>query len=255
MEGQIQAAPGGRLRILNRDMIKYIAMFTMLLNHIAHMFLLRGTPLYEVLEDIGFFTAPVMCYFLVEGYGYTRSKVRYGIRLFLFAALSQIPFWLAFAQGGLNMIFTLFCCFLILVVMEKVENRILRAALTVALMLATVYGDWGIIAPLFTIFFYNGRGDRKKTAQGFWVCFWLFSMLNVQSYMNGAPGNGTAYAVFHGLLSGMGILAAGAVILFFYNGKRMEKGKNFSKWFFYLFYPGHLLVLYLIKTGMGRMWE
>lgn len=236
------------MRILNRDFIKYFAMFTMLLNHIAHVFLLKGTPRYELLEDIGFFTAPVMCYFLVEGYKHTHSKVGYGLRLFLFTLVSQIPFQLAFAQRGLNMIFTLLCCFLILVTMEKVDNRILKAAIVTVLMLATVNGDWGIIAPLFTIFFYHGWGDRRMTAHGFFVCFLLFSMLNVQNYMNGEPGNWTAYAVFHGLLSGLGILAAGIVILFFYNGKRMEKGKNFSKWFFYLFYPGHLLVLYFIKS-------
>ncbi len=50
----------------NRDVIKYIAMVTMLLNHIAHVFLTRGTVLHEVFEDVGYFTAPVMCYFLVE---------------------------------------------------------------------------------------------------------------------------------------------------------------------------------------------
>lgn len=53
MEEQRQTADE-RLRILNRDVIKYAAMFAMLLNHIAHIFLTRGTPLYEVLEDIGF---------------------------------------------------------------------------------------------------------------------------------------------------------------------------------------------------------
>ena len=55
-------------RPLNRDIIKYIAMVTMLLNHIANVFLPHGTILYEILVDIGYFTAPTMCYFLVEGY-------------------------------------------------------------------------------------------------------------------------------------------------------------------------------------------
>lgn len=250
MEVQVQMVSDEKLRVWNRDMIKYIAMMTMLLNHIAHIFLTRGTVLYEVLEDVGFFTAPVMCFFLVEGYTHTKSKRRYGFRLLLFAVISQIPFQLAFAQEGLNMIYTLFCCFLILVTIEKVESLLLETALAVLLMLATVYGDWGIIAPLFTIFFCKGQGDRKKTARGFFVCYLLFAMLNVQNYMDGEPGNWTSYAVFHGLLSGIGILAAGGTILFLYNGKRMERGKNFSKWFFYLFYPAHLLILYLIKTGM-----
>lgn len=250
MEGQIQAAYDSRLRIWNRDVIKYIAMLTMLLNHIAHIFLTRGTPLYEVLEDIGFFTAPVMCYFLVEGYEHTRSKVKYGFRLALFAAISQIPFHLAFGYQSLNMIFTLFCCFLLLIVMERVDSTPLRIGLGMPLIIATVYADWGLVAPLFTIFFYNGRGDRKQIAKGFAICYVIFAVLNVQNYMNGEPGNWTAYAVFHALLSGFGILAAGIVILFFYNGKRAERGKNFSKWFFYLFYPGHLLVLYMIKSGI-----
>ncbi len=249
MEGRTQTADG-KLRVCNRDVIKYVAMLAMLLNHIAHIFLTRGTLLYEILEDIGFFTAPVMCYFLVEGYGCTSSRVKYGCRLFLFAVLSQIPYQLAMDSAGLNMIFTLFCCFLILTVMERVGNPLLRAGLVMALALATVYADWALIAPIFTVCFYDGRGDRKKTALYFGLGYVLFAIMNVQNYRNGEPGNWTAYAVFHALLSGLGILAAGAVVLFFYNGRRIERGKNFSKWFFYLFYPVHLLALYGINVGM-----
>ena len=238
----------GKLRVLNRDIIKYIAMVTMLLNHIAHIFLTKGTPFCEILEDMGYFTAPVMCYFLVEGYGYTHSRFQYGFRLVLFAAISQIPFRLAFGYQSLNMIFTLLCCFLILAVMENVDSQLLRMGLVMLLAFATVCSDWGVVAPLFTIFFYNGRGDRKQIARGFGVCYVIFVILNVQNYMNGELGNWTVYAVFHAMLSGLGIIAAGIVVLFFYNGKRMEWGKNFSKWFFYLFYPMHLIVLYLVKT-------
>ena len=107
------------IRILNRDVIKYIAMFTMLLNHISHMFLAEGSMTAFVFEYAGYFTAPTMCYFLVEGYAYTRSKKRYGLRLLAFALLSQIPYRLAFGFGNLNMLYTLLCCFLILVVDRK----------------------------------------------------------------------------------------------------------------------------------------
>ena len=55
------------IRILNRDVIKYIAMFTMLLNHISHMFLAEGSMTAFVFEYAGYFTAPTMCYLLVEG--------------------------------------------------------------------------------------------------------------------------------------------------------------------------------------------
>lgn len=81
--------------------------------------------MWEIFVDIGYFTAITMCYFLVEGYGYTHSKEKYGNRLLIFAAISQIPFCLAFTKEGvisfvnMNMIFTLFLCFLILQAMEK----------------------------------------------------------------------------------------------------------------------------------------
>lgn len=239
-----------RLQVLNRDAIKYIAMLTMLLNHIAHVFLERGTPLYEILEDIGFFTAPVMCFFLVEGYIYTRSKRGYGLRLLLFAVLSQIPFQLAFGYSTLNMIYTLFCCFLILVVTEKVSNPLLCKGLLLLLILATVNGDWPVVAPILTILLANDWGDRGRMTRDFCLTYLLFSVLNVQSYMNGEPGNWTLYAVIHALLSGLGILAAAAATLVLYNGERAKHGRTFSKWFFYVFYPAHLIILYLIKIGL-----
>lgn len=242
-----------RLQVLNRDAIKYIAMFTMLLNHIAHIFLERGTPLYEIFEDIGFFTAPVMCFFLVEGYTYTRSKKEYGLRLLLFAVLSQIPFRLAFGYSTLNMIYTLLCCFLILVVMEKVSNPLLCKGLSLLLILATVNGDWPVVAPILTILLANDWGDRRMMARGFCLSYLLFIVLNVQSYMNGETGDWTLYAIIHSMLSGLGILAAAMATLVLYNGERAKRGRTFSKWFFYLFYPGHLLILYLIKVGLHNM--
>ena len=51
---------------LSRETIKYIAMFTMLLNHISVAFLTQGKLLSEVMMDIGYFTAVSMCFFLVE---------------------------------------------------------------------------------------------------------------------------------------------------------------------------------------------
>ena len=64
-------------RKLNRDAIKYIAVAAMTCNHFAHIFLQPDTLVYEVLVDIGYFTAVTMCYFLVEGYYYTHDKNKY----------------------------------------------------------------------------------------------------------------------------------------------------------------------------------
>ena len=103
---------------MNRDQIKFLAIITMTCNHIANIFLTPGTLLFEIMIDIGYFTAITMCYFLVEGYGYTHDKKKYGERLLLFGVISFIPFCLAFGMVQMNMLCTLFLCFLILKVME-----------------------------------------------------------------------------------------------------------------------------------------
>ena len=238
---------GINLKVLNRDVIKYIAMVTMFLNHLAAMFLIPGTVLHDVFEYVGYFTAPVMCYFLVEGYDYTRSKRRYGFRLFLCAILSQIPFQLALPFGNLNMLYTLFCCFLILVVIDRVANPISRNVLCLLLVLVTVIGDWPLLAPLYTIFFYCSKGNRKRTAVSFLAAYLLFVSFMMLDYMLGVSGAWTVRGIVHELLSGVAILAAGSAVLFFYNGERAKKGRNFSKWFFYIFYPAHLLILFFVK--------
>lgn len=241
------------MKTLNRDAIKYIAMFTMLLNHIAHVFLTRGTPVYELLEDIGYFTAPVMCFFLVEGYLHTRSKLKYGCRLFFFAILSQWPYLLAFHFSNLNMFFTLFCSFLILVVLERVDSYLLQNILFVLLILVTAISDWAIIAPLLTLLLAKNWEDKGRMWASYVGSALLFAALNVMDHLVIQPAGLSVWTVCRALFSGLGILAAGAAVLVLYNGQRAKRGQTFSKWFFYFFYPGHLFILYLVKISLHNI--
>ena len=46
------------------------------------------------------------------------------------------------------------------------------------------------------------------------------------------------------------ILVSAFVILYLYNGRRAARGRTFYKWFFYAFYPSHLLVLELLRLAV-----
>ncbi|WP_342980011.1 MULTISPECIES: TraX family protein [unclassified Ruminococcus] len=278
---------------MNRDQIKYVAMFTMLLNHIANIFLEPGTFLFEVMVDVGYFTAITMCYFLVEGYGYTRSKEKYGKRLLLFALISEIPFCLAFTEEGtisfvsMNMLFTLFLCFLILYAMEKIPSGTRRILCILGLVFASAYSDWALLAPIFTYWFAScglrdaqGKmlpaGSRNADPEShlagsknadlkshpadsqdpdrknfLWKVFGkamlFFGLLNLVENMGQTT---PVRAVVQSLGATAGILLSALCIIYLYNGKRSEKHRTFSKWFFYIFYPAHLLILGILRIAI-----
>ena len=234
---------------LNRDAIKAIAMATMLLNHIANALLSPQSPWFEPLVNIGYFTAVTMCYFLAEGYGYTHDRKAYALRLLGFALIAQIPYQLALGFFQLNMLFTLLVCFGIVHVWvswgaDKGPQKVL---VVLGLFFASLFMDWAILAPVFTLMFASWRygdapacGTRSVLARLFVGDALIFFFLNL-------PAEWTAQAMLQAAASSLGILAAGAVILLFYNGKRAEHGRTFWKWFFYLFYPAHLAVLAAMK--------
>ena len=231
---------------INRDAIKMLAMFTMLLNHIANALLPAGQPLTNLFLFIGYFTAVTMCYFLVEGYGYTRSKRNYAARLLVFALLSQLPYQLAFPDYGmagfvqLNMLFTLLLCFLVLLVQEKIQDRVLRGVCIVLLICASLFCDWALLAPVFTLLFAWAGGNRTRQKAAFGAAALLYG---------GMAGLGSGQ-VWEAVGCAVPILVSAFVILYLYNGRRAARGRTFYKWFFYAFYPAHLLVLGLLRLAV-----
>ena len=191
---------------MSRNAIKYLAMAAMFCNHFAYIFLKEGSTGQEVMVDIGYFTAITMCYFLVEGYHYTRSVKNYALRLLVFGILSQIPFMLALKQTNLNMMFSLLLC-------------------------------------LGVVWVANAYGDRKKVSLAYGKAAGLFFLLNVLSYRADC---GLESALIHSACACIGPAASGVVIQCMYN-KEDKTAHGWEKWFFYGFYPVHLLALFLIK--------
>ena len=231
---------------LNRDQIKYIAIFTMLLNHIANIFLTPETFACEALKDIGYFTAPVMCWFLVEGYRYTRSVKKYAKRLLIFAVLSQPPYYLAFARNGLvpwytlNMMFTLFLCLCLVSAEEKVADPERKNLIRVGIVVVSMICDWAVLAPLYTFLFYYAGRDPVWQKKAFFVASFVL-WVTVAAELPGANG------VMAGIGAMMAVLAAGVCIQVFYNGEKSQKYSLVKKYFFYVFYPAHLVILALLK--------
>lgn len=238
--------------IWNRDTIKYIAVFTMLLNHISQIFMKQGTFWAELFLDIGYFTAITMCYFLVEGYQYTSSKKKYACRLAGFAIISEIPFCLAFTKNGImefigfNMIFTLLICFFILLSIEKISNYSLRVLVVTGLIMLSGICDWAIYAPMFTLLFVWAKNSKKRLKIAYIISCVSFGLYKFAEESAIHAGKNLIFT----LGSMAGIALSGIVIICLYKGKRMEKGRTFSKWFFYIFYPLHLLILGIIRIAV-----
>ena len=114
---------------LDRTTLKYIAVIAMILDHIGVFLLSAYAPgaaaagiaavsgsgivlggmtaggvlsaLYVICRFLGRLTAPIMCFFLAEGFAKTSSRRRYVIRLLVFALISQVPYALAHHGGNL----------------------------------------------------------------------------------------------------------------------------------------------------------
>lgn len=231
-------------RTLGRDTIKYIAMFTMFLNHFNTAVLNHNASCSLLLEYIGYFTAVTMCYFLTEGYQYTHSKRNYALRLLIFAVISQIPYLMALEYMQFNMLFTLLLCMGLLWILENVQIPWQRALGVIGVIVFSLFFDWGVLAPVFTWMFSRNRGNRAGTIRAYVIAAAAFAYLNFSTYMLTETW---WKAGVMALCSCLGIVASGIVILGFYDGTKPQKKSPFSKWFFYVFYPAHLLVLGLIR--------
>ena len=235
---------------LNRDQIKYMAMFLMAVDHVTAIFMPEGSYLYEFLISIGYFTAITMCYFLVEGYEFTSSKRNYAKRLFFFAILSEIPFCLAMTNQGilsyveLNMMFTLFLCFIMIWLLDSLRNSVLKVCVVLLVCFFSIFCDWAVWAPMMTLLFIWSKKDKKKLMFSFSLITITYGILN---YLFLIRDYSLSYSIIVALISMSGMVLASLCILFFYNHKRSKKHRTFSKYFFYLFYPMHLFMLGILR--------
>ena len=223
----------------------------MLLDHIAFVFskifqnYSWGFALIFVFRTLGRITAPVMCWFLVQGFIHTSSKKKYALRLLIFSVLAQIPYALIRSDtrgfAGLNVIYTLLVSFLMLCVLETKLETFPKWVIIIALLALSMIGDWAIFAPLMVLFFYFFSEDRRRLL----IFYSLASAIVVITDI-------TVLIVRHYLwyqeLWQLGMFLFIPLVLL-YKGDPGSR-HPFHKWFFYIFYPAHLLMLWGLSKAI-----
>lgn len=226
---------------LTASLLKWIAIVCMLADHIAWFFLPVESPLAILMHTVGRITSPIMFFFVAEGYFHTRSVPRYALRLLTFALISW-PCFSLFSTGvpfslSFGVIWSLLLGLLALWGCQKQQSILLRILIVTGCCLLSIPGDWPIFAVLYIVAIGMNRNNRKM--QLFWYLI-ISSPLLLPAI----------WKIFGGDLSRLyefGLLLP-LPLLFLYNGKR--GGKPWMKWVFYIFYPAHMLLLYLIGTWL-----
>lgn len=249
--------------------LKMIAVISMLIDHTAATIIERmliggGTVSYGFVVDhwdavyyvylamrcIGRLAFPIYCFLIVEGFVHTRNVKKYAFRLFLFALISEVPFDLAvknsFWDFSYNNVFFTLCIGLIVIALVDAINKrisirkedqtlrylvlfgrcVLDAVIIFAGMLLAEYGlntDYGAGGVVTIVLLYLLRNNRA-------VAFSVAVII---------------LAVMCGAVELFAFLALVPVLL--YNGQRGRQ----SKYFFYAFYPAHLLILSIICMLLG----
>ena len=248
-----------KLKIIDRDMIKYIIVFFMFWGHIFAWLSIGDTPPDGLFADcpmwqrafieLSLMTPPVMFFFIADGFKYTRSRKKYAIRLLIFAVITQIPFYLLwyrlYGWWQTNVIFTLFFGLLALCAWEsslKLWQRIALVALCTGATLA-IKSEWMFfgVAVIFGLHVFR---EKPKARLIWYVSVW--TVYDLISFIPLLKDGLTAIEIGSTAVHVFDFLFAYFLMTVLYNGK---KGRHpvFSKWFFYIFYPTHILLAVILK--------
>ncbi len=216
---------------MDRSFLKNIALISMVIDHIGAIIVYPLTAnnellfwAYILMRIIGRLSFPIFAFLLAEGFKHTGNFKKYLSRILIFAAISEIPYNLAFGSSFFlpyrqNVLWTFALGLIMLYLLDKFRDRKgISVGVIVLCMIISNFFHLGLYGISLVLFMYIFRERRKlpvgipiviNAAQnGFIQIFSLFSLLFISRY----------------------------------NG---EKGRS-SSMFFYWFYPVHLIILCLI---------
>lgn len=223
---------------LTGNALKIIAILSMTLDHIGvHLF-----PDCQILRILGRLALPIFAYMIAEGCRHTRNPKKYLLTVLAVAALCQTVYFVAMGSLYQCILVTFSLSILLILSLDRAgRKRTFPAVLSALLIWALVffvclglpgilahtdfaidYGLWGVLLP---VFIFLGRNKQERL---------LLALVGL-----------VLLAIFFrnlGDIQWCSLLALPLLAL--YNGQR---GKWRMKYFFYVYYPLHLAVIYGIS--------
>ncbi|MGE6573768.1 TraX family protein [Paenibacillus xylanexedens] len=204
-------------------MMQWIAMITMLIDHIGAVFF----PHIIELRIIGRIAFPIYAFAVYIGYKHTRDVQKYIWRLFWIAIISQVPFMAAFNHYSLNVVWTLWSALLVLFVIDKLPSRLLGIPIVIGAgwFMEISQMDYGMYGLLLVLLFRYFQGPVLVVAHV--VLNALYLLLHNSSVQ--------MYSV---------LATAGIAIAQYYQAGFRMKG---PRWVWRYFYPAHLAIIAIIR--------
>lgn len=234
---------------LTRAQLKYLAILAMVVDHTAWGFVEFMSPLGQAMHLFGRLTLPIMCFFVAEGIKHTSNIKKYILRMAIFAAIAVVPFYLFFHEEydyRQNIIFDLLLGLLAVVALEHDKfPKWFRICIVVLLFfVSATIGGWVIMPMIYIMVFYFNKDFKNKAK---WFCFFtvllevvlaILITLNQQYHFSGYDWNIRQWLYLYGFMLAL-------IPLSLYNGQKGQE--RTGRYFFYLFYPAHFMVLCGIK--------
>ncbi len=243
---------------LNKDtnLIKLIAMITMLVDHAGKMFF----PQYNLMRIIGRLAFPIYAYCVAAGCVYSKDRFRYLARIVLIGLVSQ-PFYavalahtsqsmfaIRFADNPVGAVFNFYVqswgspnimwtLALGLLLIWAIRDRQIPCAIALMLIVWKVQNSIN----------YSWKGVALIALFYLFIQHWWLSLPAVLAFMAWWGMQGASYHVF-GLSFGLQMFAVLALPLIYIPTHSRLK---INKWVFYLFYPAHLIGIMLIEFALA----
>lgn len=218
-------------------MLKVIGILAMFCDHSGDALI----GYFTILNYIGKIAFPIFAFQIVQGYIHTKDIKKYMIRLFIFACISQIPFMLFISTYSnhyyLNIFFTLVLGIIALLGFDNISNKYLKFGFVLIITLIAQFTnvDYGAYGILLIFMFYIFK-DKKVL-----MCLSLI-FLTTLKYIPDIINNPILYVHY---IKCIIFTCMSLLPICLYNGKQGPK----AKYLFYIFYPVHLLILYILGTA------